>query len=98
MLLPDDFVLVKHGSVSRGIRPRPISLAATDRVDDMADGFQPAEEIDLRWTLRDIRSRRFMIASISAETIQKLSDLGLIEMQGDQPVLTEAGLAKIEQR
>ena len=64
----------------------------------MAHGFPPAEEIDLRWTLRDIRSRRFMIASISAETIQKLSNLGLIEMQGDQPVLTEVGLAKIEQR
>ena len=39
-----------------------------------------------------------MIASISAETIQKLSDFRLIEMQGDQPVLTEAGLAKIGQR
>jgi Mn-dependent DtxR family transcriptional regulator len=62
----------------------------------MPHGFPPIEEIDLRWTLRDIRARRFKIAPISAEMIQQLSDLGLVEMHDDEPVLTEAGVAKID--
>jgi hypothetical protein len=62
----------------------------------MPHGFPPIDEIDLRWTLRDIRARRFKIAPISAVTIQQLSDLGLIEMLDDEPVLTEAGVAKID--
>jgi Mn-dependent DtxR family transcriptional regulator len=64
----------------------------------MLHGFAPIEEIDLRWTLRDIRARRFKIASISAETIQQLADLGLVEMRDEGPVLTEAGVQKIEAR
>ena len=63
----------------------------------MPHGFPPVEEIDLRWTLRDIHARRFKIMRLSDEDLQELINQGLVEMRGDEPVLTAAGLAKIEQ-
>ena len=64
----------------------------------MPHSFPPAEEIDLRWTLRDIHARRFTIMRLSDEGLQELIHQGLVEMRDDEPVLTEAGLAKIEVR
>jgi hypothetical protein len=62
----------------------------------MPHGFQPVEEINLRWTLRDIRARRFKFMRLSAEDLQELINQGLVEMHDDEPALTEAGLAKID--
>ena len=62
----------------------------------MPHGFPPVEEIELRWTLRDIRARRFKFMRLSSEDLQELINQGLVEMHGDEPVLTEAGVAKIE--
>ena len=64
----------------------------------MPHGFPPAEEIDLRWTLRDIRAQRFKIMRLSDAYQQELIKQGLVEMRDDEPILTEAGLAKIEVR
>ena len=62
----------------------------------MSLGFPPVEEIELRWTLRDIRARRFKFLRLSDEDFQELINQGLIEMRDGEPVLTEAGLARIE--
>ena len=62
----------------------------------MPHGFPPLEEIDLRWKLRDIHARRFKIMRLSDEDLQELVNQGLVEMRDDEPVLTDAGVAKID--
>jgi hypothetical protein len=47
--------------------------------------------IALRWMLRDIEGRRLKLSPVSPEDLATLTELGLIEMQGDAPVLTQAG-------
>jgi hypothetical protein len=64
----------------------------------MADNANPFAELDLeraialRWTLRDIKARRFMLLPVSETDLATLINLGLVEIRNDLPVLTEAGL------
>jgi hypothetical protein len=53
------------------------------------------EAIDLRWTLRDIRAKRWKLAPINPTHLEKLIALGLVEMRNDDPVLTNSGLDAI---
>lgn len=47
--------------------------------------------IALRWTLRDIKAKRLKLSPVSAGDLNILTELGLIEMHDDVPVLTNAG-------
>jgi len=47
--------------------------------------------IGLRWTLRDIKGKRLKLSPVSPADLAVLTDLGLIEMRDDGPVLTQAG-------
>jgi len=47
--------------------------------------------IALRWALRDIKARRLKLSPVSASDLATLTELGLIEMRDDVPVLTQAG-------
>jgi len=47
--------------------------------------------ISLRWTLRDIKAKRLKLSPVSESDLSILTDLGLIEMREDVPVLTPAG-------
>ena len=47
------------------------------------------DAIDLRWTMKDIASKRWLVLN-QAHVVQ-LIDLGLVEMREDRPVLTIAG-------
>jgi hypothetical protein len=47
--------------------------------------------IALRWTLRDIKARRLKLSPASPDDLAALSELGLIEIRDDVPVLTQAG-------
>jgi len=47
--------------------------------------------ISLRWTLRDIKAKRLKLSPVSASDLATLTELGLIEMRDDVPVLTQAG-------
>ena len=47
--------------------------------------------IGLRWTLRDIQARRLKMSPVSDEDLHVLTELGLIEIRDEGPVLTEAG-------
>ena len=49
--------------------------------------------IGLRWTLRDIQARRLKLSPVSDEDLNVLTELGLIEIRDEGPVLTEAGAA-----
>jgi hypothetical protein len=53
--------------------------------------FSLDQAIALRWTLRDIRARRLRLSPVSEDDLTALAELGLIEMRGDMPVLTQAG-------
>jgi len=51
--------------------------------------------IALRWTLRDIKGRRWKLSSMNQDDLQTLRQLELVEMQNNVPVLTSAGLNAI---
>ena len=53
--------------------------------------FSLEQAIAFRWTLRDIRARRLRLSPVSEDDLTALAELGLIEMRGDMPVLTQAG-------
>jgi hypothetical protein len=47
--------------------------------------------IALRWMLRDIKAKRLRLSPVSQADLATLTELGLIEMREDMPVLTQAG-------
>ena len=49
--------------------------------------------IGLRWTLRDIQARRVKMSPVSDEDLRILTELGLIELRDEGPMLTQAGAA-----
>ena len=49
--------------------------------------------IGLRWTLRDIQARRLKMSPVSKDDMRVLTELGLIEVRDEGPVLTRAGTA-----
>jgi hypothetical protein len=55
------------------------------------NGLDLQEAIDLRWTLRDIRVKRWKLSPLSPSHLEKLKSMNLIEMHDDEPVLTKAG-------
>lgn len=48
--------------------------------------------IVLRWMLRDIKSNRLKWSSINQHELRNLIDMGLVEIQNDEPVLTNLGV------
>jgi hypothetical protein len=51
------------------------------------------QSIDLRWTLRDIKAKRWILSPINPSHLQKSMAMGLVEMRDENhPVLTNAGL------
>ncbi|MBR1190415.1 hypothetical protein JQ609_21010 [Bradyrhizobium sp. AUGA SZCCT0169] len=55
--------------------------------------FSLEKAIGLRWTLRDIQARRLKMSPVSDEDMHVLTELGLIELRDEGPVVTEAGAA-----
>jgi hypothetical protein len=49
------------------------------------------EAIDLRWTLKDIVAKRWMLCPVNPQHLSKLIELGLVEMRDDVPTITPAG-------
>ena len=60
----------------------------TDQQNDPLAQFG-LDAIDLRWTLKDIDSKRTWL--INKDHLPKLIELGLVEMREDTPYLTTAG-------
>ena len=52
--------------------------------------------IALRWVLRDIKAKRLKLSPVSTVDLNILTELGLIEIRDDVPVLTNAGHAAID--
>jgi hypothetical protein len=62
-------------------------------VDNPFSELSLEKAIGLRWTLRDIQARRLKMSPVSDEDLHVLTELGLIEIRDEGPVLTEAGAA-----
>jgi hypothetical protein len=68
----------------------------------MADSETPFAKFDLtraialRWTLRDIRGQRLKLSPVADSELRVLIELGLVEMQNDAPILTDAGRNALE--
>jgi DNA-binding MarR family transcriptional regulator len=50
------------------------------------------QAIELRWTLRDIKAKRWLLSSINSAHLQTLIAMGLVEIENNYPVLTNSGL------
>jgi hypothetical protein len=48
------------------------------------------DAIDIRWTIKDIASKRWHM-TLNETHLSKLTELGLVEIRDDRPVLTIAG-------
>ena len=57
--------------------------------------LDPREAIDLRWTLRDIKAKRWKLSPINPAHLEKLKAMGLVEARNDELVLTNAGFDAI---
>ena len=62
-------------------------------VDNPFAEFDIERAIDLRWTLRDIQARRLKMSPVDEEDLRLLTELGLVELRDEGPVLTQAGAA-----
>jgi hypothetical protein len=65
-------------------------MVMTDKSSPFAD-YSLERGIALRWVLRDIRGKRLRLSPVSDTDLSTLTELGLVEMQDDVPVLTDAG-------
>jgi len=58
--------------------------------------FTLEKAIALRWTLRDIKSKRLKLSPVADDDMQALLELDLVEMHESGPVLTPAGHAVLD--
>jgi hypothetical protein len=65
-------------------------MVMTDKSNPFAD-FSLERGIALRWVLRDIQGKRLMLSPVNDTDLNTLTDLGLVEVQDEVPVLTDAG-------
>jgi hypothetical protein len=75
--------------------PAPALLMALKQTDYRTARADRERAIVLRWALRDILGKRLKLSPISHDDLQTLMAFGLVEMQGDSPTLTQAGLGVI---
>jgi len=72
------------GNATMAEQPRPV-----------LDGLNLDTAIRLRWVLRDIKAKRTKLSPICQDDLMALIELGLIEMQNDEPALTNEGMRAI---
>jgi hypothetical protein len=49
-----------------------------------------------RWVLRDIKARRLKLSPPDPADVRKLVEMGYVEMQGDEPVMTSEGTHEVD--
>jgi hypothetical protein len=58
--------------------------------------FTLERAIALRWTLRDIKSKRLKLSPVSEADMQTLVELGLVEVLDTGPTLSAAGHSALD--
>jgi hypothetical protein len=74
------------------VLPKVVTVLAEN--DPLRD-LDPKEAIDLRWTLRDIKAKRWKLSPINPTHLEKLKTMGLVELRNDELVLTNEGFGAI---
>ncbi len=74
------------------VLPKVVTVLAEN--DPLRD-LDPKEAIDLRWTLRDIKAKRWKLSPIDPTHLEKLKAMGLVELRNDELVLTNEGFGAI---
>jgi hypothetical protein len=82
----------RAGGAFETISPKVVTVLAEN--DPLRD-LDPREAIDLRWTLRDIKAKRWKLSPINPTHLEKLKAMGLVEIRNDELVLTNAGFDAI---
>ena len=78
------------GKRKEPIQASEVPMVMTDKSNPFAD-YSLERGIALRWVLRDIRGKRLRLSPVSDTDLSTLTELGLVEMQDNVPVLTDAG-------
>jgi hypothetical protein len=63
----------------------------TDQPEPPLAGLSLDRAIHLRWVLRDIKAKRTKLSPVNPDDLRTLIEMGLIEMQNDEPALTNEG-------
>ena len=71
------------------------NVTTAEQPRSVLDGLNLDTAIRLRWVLRDIKAKRTKLSPISHDDLMALIELGLIEMQNDEPALTNEGMRAI---
>ena len=58
-------------------------------------GLNLETAIRLRWALRDIKAKRTKWSPVSPDDLKRLTELGLIDMYDEEPMLTNEGMRAI---
>jgi hypothetical protein len=58
--------------------------------------FDLEKAIALRWAMRDIVANRLKLTPLKDDDLQTLLQLGFVELQDGEPVVTPDGLAALE--
>jgi hypothetical protein len=66
-----------------------------EKAKSLLAGLDLDTAIRLRWVLRDIKGKRTKLSPIGQNDLMALIELGLIEMQNDEPALTNEGMLAI---
>ena len=67
----------------------------TDQPSSPLAGLSLEKAIHLRWALRDIKAKRTKFSPVGQDDLMAMIELGLIEMQNDEPALTNEGMRAI---
>ncbi len=63
----------------------------SDQPDSALAALELSTAIRLRWALRDIKGKRTKLLPVSPDDLRTLIEMGLVEIQDEKPVLTNAG-------
>jgi serine/threonine protein phosphatase 1 len=69
-----------------------LHTVADRKKDDPFRDLDLVTKIALRWTLRDIEAKRWLITPINPIYLEKLMARNLVEIRNNEPVLTKAGI------
>ncbi len=87
---PTDEPVLEAGVIEAAVEGGNATTMAEQPSSPLA-GLDVDTAIRLRWVLRDIKAKRTKLSPVSADDLNTLTEMGLAEMQGDEPVLTNEG-------
>jgi hypothetical protein len=78
------------------LNPRREPSASTHQSDPKMDDLDSVRAIQLRWKLRDIKSKRTKLFPVAPDDLRTLTEMGLVEVRDDVLVLTNEGHRAID--